>query len=94
MFYCNDCKHEFSEPKVIETTYEEYYGVSDKFIDNHKMSLEKCPHCGSDNIEEMKECDRCGEFFREDDLTDTEGLVGGGIGDLCFDCMRDCEVYL
>ena len=40
MFYCNDCKNEFSEPIIIETTYEEYYGVSDKFMDNHKMSLD------------------------------------------------------
>lgn len=94
MFYCNDCKNEFEEPKKEKTNYEEYYGVNDKFADKHEMFLEKCPHCDSDNIEEMKECARCEEFFREDDLTDTEGLVGGGIGDLCFDCMQDCEVYL
>lgn len=92
MFYCDNCKNEFEEPKKEKTTYEAYYGVDDKFADKHEMSLEKCPYCGSEDFEEMPTCDRCGEFCCEHDLVDTETSVGGDIGNLCPDCARDCEV--
>lgn len=94
MYYCEYCKNEFDTPKIEKTTYEEYYGVDDKFADKHEMLLEKCPHCNSEEFEEMETCDRCGEFCRYDDLVDSEGKAGGGMGLLCPDCARDCEVEL
>lgn len=92
MWLCNDCKNEFTEPKMRKTTFESEYGVSHLFPTSHEYTIKECPVCGSDDIEEMVQCDRCEEFFREDDLIDTEEMVGGNIGLLCWDCARDCEV--
>lgn len=90
MYYCENCKSEFEEPIKEKTSFENYYGVDHLFSDSHDFTLEKCPHCGSEEIEEMKTCERCGEFCRYEDLLDTEELARGGIGDICPDCYRDC----
>lgn len=89
MYYCRDCKNEFDEVKQKRISFEDYYGVSVLFPDKHEMNLEICPHCGSEEIEEMGTCDNCGYPCRDIDLTDTEELFGGGVGNLCPDCMRD-----
>lgn len=92
MYYCNNCKEEFEEPNRKNITFEEYYGVDHLFHDSNRMDLLVCPNCGDDDIEEMKKCDYCEEWTREDDLEDTEERVGGGIGYLCLQCMEDCDV--
>lgn len=92
MYYCENCYSEFDEPERKRITFEEYYGVDNLFTDRNRMDILVCPHCSDDDIEEMKKCDRCEEWFKEEDLTDTEEMIGGGIGDLCDDCIRDCEV--
>lgn len=94
MWYCDDCKNEFTKPKMRKTTFESEYGVSHLFSTSHECIITECPVCGSDNIEEMKECDYCGEFNLEENLEDTEGLVNGGIGYLCPQCIQDCEVRI
>lgn len=95
MWYCNNCKNEFEEPERKEITFEEYYGVDHLFPDSHKMTILVCPRCEEEGeLEEMRECDRCGEWTRECDLEDTEGLVGGNVGYLCPDCINDCEVRI
>ena len=92
MWYCNNCYSEFEEPKRKIISFEEYYGVDHLFPDRHRMDLLVCPNCGDDDIEEMKTCDRCGEWNREDNLEDTEELAGGGIGYLCPQCIEDCDI--
>lgn len=92
MYYCEDCKNEFDEPEIEKTTYEDFYEIASMFPNKNEMILEKCPHCGSENIEDMETCDKCGEFCRYEDLIDSERKAGGGIGFLCPDCARDCEV--
>lgn len=92
MYYCENCKNEFDEPKRKNITYEDFYEVGNLFTDRHKMTILVCPHCESEDIEEMVQCDRCEEFFRENDLIDTEEMVGGNIGLLCCDCAKDCEI--
>ena len=96
MWYCNNCKSEFKEPKRIITTYETFFGVSSMFPDSNRLELLVCPNCDDDatDIEEMRECDQCGEWTRECDLEDTDGCVNGGIGYLCPQCIEDCEVIL
>lgn len=89
MYYCENCKNEFDEPSKEKTCFENYYGVDHLFNESHDFILEKCPHCGSEDIEEMSTCDNCGYPCRDIDLTDTEELFGGGVGNLCPDCMRD-----
>ena len=92
MWHCNDCKEEFTEPKMRKTTFESEFGVSHLFPTTHECTIKECPVCGSDDIEEMQECDYCGEFNLEEDLEDTEGRANGGIGYLCPQCIQDCEV--
>ena len=91
MYYCDNCKCEFDEPKRQRTTFEDFYGVSHLFPDSHTMNLLICPNCGNEDIEEMETCDNCGGYCLDSDLIDTEELVGGGIGYICPDCARDYE---
>lgn len=55
MFRCNDCGEYFEEADEIRTSYEAYYGVASDFPDRHPMTLEVCPNCHSDDIEEADE---------------------------------------
>lgn len=88
MYYCENCKNEFEEPSKEKTTFESYYGIGNLFNSQQDFILEKCPHCGNEEIEEMGTCDNCGYPCRDIYLTDTEELIGG-VGNLCPDCMRD-----
>ena len=90
MWYCDTCRNEFDEPERKKECFEDFYEVSNLFYGRNYFDALVCPHCGNDDIEEMRECEKCGEYCRECDLLDTEGLPGGGIGDLCIDCYRDC----
>lgn len=92
MYYCRNCKEEFDEPKVCKISYEEYYGCEHLFNDTHITTIEKCIYCGSEEFEEMEKCNKCGEYCRECDFVDTDEMVGGGIGYICYDCARDCDL--
>jgi hypothetical protein len=92
MWLCNDCKNEFTEPKMRKTTFESEYGVSHLFPTSHECTIKECPVCGNDDIEELKECDQCGEWFKEDELKDTDGAINGGCGYLCSQCIQDGDI--
>lgn len=92
MWYCRTCKREFEEPEVERESFEMFYGVSHLFPTQNYFDHEICPLCGDDDIEEMRECDYCEEWNLEDDLEDTEGMINGGIGYLCPQCMKDCGI--
>lgn len=53
MYHCFNCNEDFYEPEKVHTTYERYYGVSDEFRYHTPMTIDVCPYCGSDEIEEM-----------------------------------------
>ncbi|MEG1506794.1 MAG: hypothetical protein RR478_04800 [Bacilli bacterium] len=36
----------------------------------------------------IEQC-RCGNYFLEDDMIDTEGMINGGIGKVCEDCVDE-----
>ena len=38
-------------------------------------------------IEDLQQCEQCGEW--EEELNDTEGLVNGGYGMICDSCWED-----
>lgn len=92
MWYCNNCKEEFTTPEKEQKCFEKHFEVSNLFDTIHYFDLLKCPNCKSDDIEEMKECDYCGEYNKEDDLQDTEGAVNGNVGYLCPQCIEDCSI--
>lgn len=52
MYRCNDCGELFDTPRIYETTYESFYGVSDEFPSSTYLKLELCPNCGCDDIDE------------------------------------------
>lgn len=89
MYYCNDCREVFDNLDTKEVNAEDYYGVSGQFMSIHTMTISSCPHCGSDNYEEMEKCAMCEEYFRHDDLIDTEGMPNGGVGYVCPSCYED-----
>lgn len=57
MYYCDNCERSFYETEEIETTYEEYYGVSGMFPNSNSLSYGVCPHCGSEDYREVWEED-------------------------------------
>lgn len=38
---------------------------------------------------DLKKCDGCDEYCNSNELTDTEGMINGGVGDLCESCIND-----
>ena len=40
---------------------------------------------------DLKRCDNCEIVEFEEELTDTEGMIGGGIGLVCPGCLEDME---
>lgn len=55
MYQCNNCQRTFEEPEIENTTYENFYGVSNNFQNSTPMELEVCPICGSDDISSVSE---------------------------------------
>lgn len=61
----------------------------DSLLDYEDLKYEKdrdtlerrryCPHCGSDNIDEVVSCSECGEYYPEGDLF--------GMNSVCEDCI-------
>ena len=41
------------------------------------------------HLEDLKECDVCGNVETDEYMHDTETMVNGGIGVICESCMRD-----
>jgi len=73
MYICNDCGEVFEDCKVV---YEPHpYGMGSAY---EKWYL--CPHCDSTDIDEAKECERCGEYFAD---------LRKGLCDCCYDEMYD-----
>jgi hypothetical protein len=93
MYRCNNCRSEFEEPERRNVIAEEHLGISNMFPNITRMDLFVCPSCGDDDLEELEQCEICEEWFKNEDLTDTEGMVGGGCGYACPQCLEDCEIY-
>ena len=55
MWICDNCNAEFDEPEEEMESYESYYGVSSMFPDRHYFTMQVCPCCGSEDIEEREE---------------------------------------
>lgn len=55
MYRCNECGELFETPRIYETTYEMFYGISDDIPSSTYLRLEICPHCGEEDFEEMEE---------------------------------------
>lgn len=46
----------------------------------------------SNNCEELRKCDICDEWFSEDELEDTEGMINGSVGWCCEQCIEDRDI--
>lgn len=86
MYKCLDCGHVFEEPKRVNA--DDYYGVSGMFESRSTTYYDVCPECEG-SIEEAKQCEICGEYFMDDELTDTTEYINGGCGDCCEQCIED-----
>lgn len=49
---CRNCHKEFDRPKLRKTTYEALYGVAGEFGSRTPVTIEICPYCGDDDIED------------------------------------------
>lgn len=52
---CLNCSRLFDSPKTIHTTYEAMYGVGGEFGSRTPCTIEVCPYCGDEDIEEEEE---------------------------------------
>lgn len=86
MYKCSRCDFEFEEPKRKKIN------ISNIFLGEETAHILVCPECESDDLEELKQCEICHEWFNEDELFDTEGMLNGGVGYVCEQCMEDCDI--
>ena len=73
MFYCNDCGAEFEEPATQYENQGEFWGAP------AWEAFGACPCCGSTDYDEMRRCERCGEWANEWYI---ENVI---LCDLCYD---------
>ena len=92
MYICNNCDTIFEKPDTKKIYFEDYYKISEIMHSRTPHNLEICPYCKDDDIEELVVCDGCGEWYREDELHDTEGRLNGGIGYVCEQCLEDFDI--
>ena len=71
MFICNDCGAVFDECKSVGEQHPYGMGFATEY-------WSVCPYCGENDIDEAKQCKRCGEHFAE---------LEDGLCDLCWDEM-------
>jgi hypothetical protein len=90
VYRCNNCGGKFEEPTEKRICFEQEYGVANLFESRNYTNIHVCPCCGDNDIHELEQCAVCGEWF--DELEDTVGLVNGGIGYVCEQCYKDCEI--
>ena len=91
MYKCNNCRSEFEEAAEKRICFEQEYGVANLFSSRSYTNIYVCPCCGDEDIHELEQCSVCEEWFDETDLTDTEGLINGGIGYVCPQCYKDMK---
>lgn len=91
MYKCTNCNCRFEEPKSIRTSYESYYGVSDLFDSYNYMDLLVCPECDYEDIEKLKQCGLCEEWFEEDELEISDEIKVGCNNYRCKDCYEEEE---
>lgn len=84
---CLDCGKEFIETKtVVEDMTPGTTDIEDSFCYKYDV----CPFCESTNYIELDLCECCGEWV--DGLTDTEGMINGGIGMVCDQCLENNDI--
>lgn len=71
MYICKDCGITFEEPVVFRENHGLEYGYEE---------MTECPHCGSADFVEAKECKVCGQPIAE--------------GEICSDCLDDFKKAL
>ena len=67
-YKCLNCGKTFDEPHITRTSYEDYYGVGSLFSFRRSLTLEVCPYCDDEEIEEFYEDDE--DEFDDDDERD------------------------
>lgn len=54
-FRCNNCGAVFDDPKLIETTYEDYNGVARLFGSKTPLEYYACPYCYDEDFDEIED---------------------------------------
>lgn len=73
MYFCNRCRQMFDSPDAVYDFSSEAWGRTVE----HYVNV--CPHCKSDDFDEMDKCDICGEWISP----------GQDICDNCEELIRD-----
>jgi len=74
------------------------YGETYTSLEFHNMFglgfgvCEECYEKEWDRKRNNQQCNICKEWFEEDELIDTEGMVNGSVGHVCEQCLEDCDI--
>lgn len=79
MYYCQNCGTEFERPDRRREAVGEYMGRT------AYQDFDACPSCGSEEIDEMKKCEICGEHVPK------HKMASCVTRDVCEDCCRELE---
>lgn len=93
MYRCCNCNATFEEPETKNIMAEEYLGINNMTDTRTRMDVSICPYCNDDDLEELEKCAICEEWNSPDDLYDSEGMVDGGVGYVCEQCLEDCSIF-
>lgn len=82
MYRCFVCGERFDEPHV----YQEETGVVAPDGTKEIWDYETCPHCGSEDFNELETCECCGEPKEYKELVD--------FSDFCEDCYEELKTLM
>ena len=74
-YYCPDCQTVYDEEDCEFSEYETFNWLPDKPV--YWYFTLRCPKCDEEGLEEAKQCQCCGDWFGEEELT----------GGLCHWCL-------
>ena len=85
MFKCRECGYVFEEPGKYSEDMTPGGVCEGGSVIQHQTA---CPLCGG-AYDEAVECGCCGEYYFDEELTDTTEFVNGGCGKCCDQCIID-----
>lgn len=90
MLYCPDCKNHFEEDELYcEKEYETLDGRT--YVTGEYTY---CPYCGSDDYEEAKECECCGEWIGESAMhVDFDNICSNCVHEAIKDIQKMIEAH-
>lgn len=77
---------------IDETKWYARCGGDPKYIVDADAEPEAEGQLSIYDLDKFKKCDICGNEYKEEELYDTEGMINGGVGFCCEQCLIDNDI--